>query len=242
MAAKCKNCGAKLFGPWCSTCGQKHYKDSITAKRILGEAVESVVESERGLFHTFLQLVRRPGIVAYDYSSGKTQPYTPPFKYLHFAFFICVAVEYLIDTTSDLDFDGVNSSISYRLMFFAIPFSIVSWIMLRKKMPNLAGNFILSIYIIAQIEFYELLCFILHTYFEISQIYTLPPFVLLITTQLYLNIYEYGLFRSLRNAIFHIVASLLLTTGILLFVYLVLLDSENMDALFDLFNFHLKPN
>ena len=221
--------------PLVSKCGQKHHKDSITAKRIVGEAVESVVESERGLIHTFFQLVRRPGIVVYDYTSGKTQPYTPPFKYLLLAFFICVAGEYLIDATSDLDFDGVNSSISYRLMFFAIPFSIVSWIMLRKKMSNLAGNFILSIYIIAQIKFYELFCLILETYFEIGQIYSLPAFVLLITTQLYLNIYEYGLFRSLRNAIFHVVASVLLTIGILLFIHLVLLDSENMEAFFDLF-------
>ena len=242
MAAKCKNCGAKLTGPWCSKCGQKHHKDSITAKRIVGEAVESVVESERGLFHTFLQLVRRPGTVVYDYTSGKTQPYTPPFKYLLLAFFICVGAEYLIDVSINLDFDGVNSSISYRLMFFAIPFSIVSLIMLRKKMPNLAGNFILSIYIIAQIEYYELICLILENYFGINQFYTLSAFVLMITTQLYINIYDYGLFISLRNAIFHIFSSVLLSIGILLFVYLVLLDSENIDALHDLFNFHFNLN
>jgi hypothetical protein len=77
----CLNCGEAMQGAFCSTCGQGQV-DRITLSTFLHELTEQLLEVDRGLLHTFVELLRRPGAMIREYIGGRRRSYTSPLTYI----------------------------------------------------------------------------------------------------------------------------------------------------------------
>jgi hypothetical protein len=80
-AAVCLNCGALMDGRFCAACGQGHV-ERITLKTFFHELAGQLLEVDRGLLHTFVELLRRPGPMIREYIKGRRRSYTSPLGYI----------------------------------------------------------------------------------------------------------------------------------------------------------------
>lgn len=77
----CTNCGASCAGEFCAGCGQRAVLDRLTVRGIVKQVAHDVLNLDRGLLFTGLELTRRPGDAIRDYVQGKRVRYTGPVKY-----------------------------------------------------------------------------------------------------------------------------------------------------------------
>ena len=95
MSAVCLNCGARLLGPHCSLCGQKHEPQPPTVGHLLGETFETLTHADSRLWRTFGTLLARPGELTRQWFAGHRASYLPPIRLylvLSVAFFLMVAL------------------------------------------------------------------------------------------------------------------------------------------------------
>jgi len=91
----CLNCGAKLLGPHCSLCGQKHEPHPPTVGHLLGETFESITHADSRLWRTLGALLARPGRLTQEWLAGRRADYLPPIRLylvLSVVFFLMVAL------------------------------------------------------------------------------------------------------------------------------------------------------
>lgn len=79
---RCRTCSAPRRGPFCADCGQRHLSGRLTLRAILRDAAETLFNLDRGLLHTLVEGVRRPGQMAREYVGGRTVPYSQPLRVL----------------------------------------------------------------------------------------------------------------------------------------------------------------
>ena len=87
----CLNCGARLSGQYCGSCGQRARSRLISLWQLVAEAFGDLFELDSRLWRTIMPLLARPGQLTYDYLLGRRARYMPPFRsYLVFSviFFI----------------------------------------------------------------------------------------------------------------------------------------------------------
>jgi hypothetical protein len=77
----CTNCGIARPGAYCATCGQRGTHGRLTVPAIVDQVASDVLNMDRGLLFTALELTRRPGDAIRDYVQGKRVRYTGPVKY-----------------------------------------------------------------------------------------------------------------------------------------------------------------
>lgn len=84
----CLNCNAALTATeqYCSHCGQKADTHRLKLHDLWHDAVHYFTHADKGIFHLFKQLARRPGKVAREYVDGRRKLYFKPFN-----FFLIVA-------------------------------------------------------------------------------------------------------------------------------------------------------
>lgn len=85
----CKTCNADLLGSFCAQCGQKNLATRFTLRSVITDAIVQFLSLDRGLVHTVVSLIRKPGEVVQQYVSGKTILFSNPFRY--FLLWITVA-------------------------------------------------------------------------------------------------------------------------------------------------------
>jgi hypothetical protein len=78
----CKNCDSLAEGNFCSSCGQKTNIHRIDWHYILHEIPHSVWHLDKGIIHTFLQLLTRPGYAIIDFFEGKRKRHYSPLGFL----------------------------------------------------------------------------------------------------------------------------------------------------------------
>jgi hypothetical protein len=78
---ECTNCGASRAGEFCAGCGQHAVRGRLTVQGIVKQVAHDVLNLDRGLLFTALELTRRPGDAIRDYVEGKRVRYTGPVKY-----------------------------------------------------------------------------------------------------------------------------------------------------------------
>lgn len=91
----CLNCGAKLLGPHCSLCGQRHDPHPPTVGHLLGETFETLTHADSRLWRTLRTLLARPGRLTKEWSAGHRADYLPPIRLylvLSVVFFLMVAL------------------------------------------------------------------------------------------------------------------------------------------------------
>lgn len=99
---RCKNCGNKLSGNYCSHCGQKAYTKRLRFGSSIRSFFAGFFNVERGFLSTIRMLFTRPGYLARDYIDGKRTARTNPFTLL----FVLATVYGILRTASTLYLTG----------------------------------------------------------------------------------------------------------------------------------------
>jgi hypothetical protein len=76
----CLNCGTRLRGQYCGSCGQRARNRLISIWQLLREAFGDLLELDSRLWRTLLPLLIRPGRLTRDYLEGRRARYMPPFR------------------------------------------------------------------------------------------------------------------------------------------------------------------
>jgi hypothetical protein len=79
--AACSNCGVRRAGEFCAACGQAAVRGRLTVRGIVRQVAQDVLNLDRGILFTALELTRHPGHAIRDYVEGKRVRYTGPVKY-----------------------------------------------------------------------------------------------------------------------------------------------------------------
>lgn len=77
----CANCGLPREGEFCTGCGQRAVRGRLTVRGIAQQVARDVLNLDRGIVFTALELTRRPGDAIRDYVEGKRVRYAGPVKY-----------------------------------------------------------------------------------------------------------------------------------------------------------------
>ncbi len=76
----CLNCGARLRGQYCGTCGQRSRSRLISLWELISDAFGDLFELDSRLWQTLVPLMNRPGQLTHDYLQGRRARYMPPFR------------------------------------------------------------------------------------------------------------------------------------------------------------------
>jgi len=76
----CLNCGARLRGQYCGTCGQRSRSRLISLWELISDAFGDLLEIDSRLWQTLVPLLNRPGRLTHDYLQGRRARYMPPFR------------------------------------------------------------------------------------------------------------------------------------------------------------------
>ena len=134
MSAVCLNCGARLLGPHCSLCGQKHETQPPTVGHLLGEAFESLTHADSRLWRTLGTLLARPGELTREWLIGRRASYLPPIRLylvLSVVFFLIIA----LDSGNALKNDTVTGDCTH--LVYKGPFAAVAAPKIREACVNL---------------------------------------------------------------------------------------------------------
>jgi hypothetical protein len=76
----CMNCGTRLRGQYCGTCGQKARGRMIRLWELISDAFGDIFELDSRLWRTLVPLLFRPGKLTADYLAGRRARFMPPFR------------------------------------------------------------------------------------------------------------------------------------------------------------------
>jgi hypothetical protein len=79
-ARDCPNCGTRVEDRFCPRCGQRNAERLVSARRLVGDALQDQLSIDGTLPQTLRLLLLRPGELTRDYLSGRIARYLPPFK------------------------------------------------------------------------------------------------------------------------------------------------------------------
>ncbi len=209
---QCKNCGEDYDGCYCPSCGQKYIDKRYSLRDGFNHLMAMVLNVDRGLWHTSLMLLRKPGRVIRDYLNGITVPYFHPFRFL----FLWLTVQVFIMLTFGImdesqakfarDFSGqevkpiqqelMGMFNSYLHILIALSIPILAWgsrVFFRKAGYNYAEHLIINCF--AYGETILLGFIILPVYFIDKQVYlsiSVSTFFISIAyfTYVYLSFFE----------------------------------------------------
>lgn len=86
QGSTCANCSAKLYGLWCSKCGQKWAPIDPTWHDVLHEAMHEFLHLDGKIFLTIRKLFLRPGELTAEFLQGRRATYIAPLRlYLTFS-------------------------------------------------------------------------------------------------------------------------------------------------------------
>ena len=76
----CLNCGTRLRGQYCGTCGQRSRSRLISLWELVSDAFGDLFELDSRLWQTMIPLMARPGRLTHDYLQGRRARFMPPFR------------------------------------------------------------------------------------------------------------------------------------------------------------------
>jgi hypothetical protein len=76
----CLNCGSRLKGQYCGSCGQRSRSRLISLWELISDAFGDLFELDSRLWQTLVPLMIRPGLLTHDYLQGRRARYMPPFR------------------------------------------------------------------------------------------------------------------------------------------------------------------
>ncbi len=103
----CLNCGTRLRGQYCGSCGQRARSRLISLWELITDAFGDLFELDSRLWKTLVPLMLKPGQLTSDYLSGKRARFMPPFRMylvLSLLFFLVA----FFDPVGDLELEAGN--------------------------------------------------------------------------------------------------------------------------------------
>lgn len=79
-STNCLNCGTRLRGQYCGTCGQRSRSRLISLWELISDAFGDLFELDSRLWQTLVPLLTRPGQLTHDYLQGRRARFMPPFR------------------------------------------------------------------------------------------------------------------------------------------------------------------
>jgi Protein of unknown function (DUF3667) len=127
--ARCANCHAPLFGPFCAACGQACDTHRRSLYRLARGFIADLLSLDSRLLRTSWALLARPGELSLAFHEGRTQRYVPPVRlylFVSLLFFVMLSFTHLALVQFNLSFqshksevDGaVRNAVSTDLVFF----------------------------------------------------------------------------------------------------------------------------
>lgn len=160
----CTNCGNLLTGNYCNNCGQPAETHRISAAYFLHDIPHSILHVDKGLFYTFWQLIKNPGVVLKDYLEGKRAKHFKPIAYVLMLSAISVLLAHWnVKLIQYLQHQRTGSSIYVTEHFFTkyqsafilimIPIvSIITWLVFKKNKYNFWEHMLVNTYMAAQLN------------------------------------------------------------------------------------------
>lgn len=109
----CSNCNRDFEESYCNYCGQKAFlREDKSLKHILNEFFYGITSFDKGFLKSLFTLLRRPGQMSKDYSSGKQKVYFRPVS-----FFLVVVVVYMLSPFlkgMQPEFDNFRQTLFFR--------------------------------------------------------------------------------------------------------------------------------
>jgi hypothetical protein len=105
----CLNCGTRLRGQYCGSCGQRARSRLISLWELVSDAFGDLFELDSRLWKTLGPLLFRPGKLTYEYLAGKRARFMPPFRtylVLSLLFFLVA----FFDPLGNLDLEPVDEA------------------------------------------------------------------------------------------------------------------------------------
>ncbi len=87
----CPNCQSEVNQNFCPNCGQRKVEGRLKWAEVWDEFRDKVIGMEKGLFHTFLLMITKPGKPALDYVNGIRKKYASPIQY----YFLAITISFL---------------------------------------------------------------------------------------------------------------------------------------------------
>ncbi|MGF1532242.1 MAG: DUF3667 domain-containing protein [Bernardetiaceae bacterium] len=109
----CLNCDTPLAGRYCHQCGQSRRVQPI-GMRYLAYEITHLINLDRGIPHTFLQLTLRPGHAIRAYIAGHRKRYFNPIKYLLLVSAIAAFIHLFIPYDEIFDFSQSPVSVEFE--------------------------------------------------------------------------------------------------------------------------------
>lgn len=169
---KCKNCSAAVVGSYCANCGQASKVEKITLSTLMRDFSEDVLQINKGLLYTIIELFTRPGNSIREYLEGKRKNHFRPITYLLllstiYFFFVKLtgsntwmndAIFGFAKGAKDIHGDSnIPSSISlladnyaYTTLFLLPVFALASYICFPKTQANYFEHVVINAYITGQ--------------------------------------------------------------------------------------------
>ena len=115
----CKNCNSKLYGKYCSSCGQKDI-DVLDLKVITKDFLKDVFEIDSRVFLTLKNLLINPGLLTKEYWLGKRKKYISPIRLIIVTSFIYfIMVPFLFDETETfMEIDDKSTNQQDKIEFY----------------------------------------------------------------------------------------------------------------------------
>ena len=172
----CLNCGAARLGAYCHACGQYYLDGRLSLRQLWREFVARVLNVDRGLLHTFLDLSRSPGDTVRRYLHGQRRRYVSPFYYLFVGAALSVLTFRLIGAEFEAWTQGQKAqyaafmtpgqieaymnilagSMQYTAvvaLFMCVPFGLLLRLFFRKRDVNLAESLVFALFTFGQVSF-----------------------------------------------------------------------------------------
>jgi hypothetical protein len=106
----CENCGVRLQGEFCHTCGQSRQKSTRYFGTIMVELLDNLFSFDSRVFRTLVPLMLIPGFVCSEYLSGKRARFLPPFRlYLFSSIIFFLLIPWVEDISMSFTREAVDT-------------------------------------------------------------------------------------------------------------------------------------
>jgi len=91
-AARCANCGAVLYGPFCAACGQADRPLDPPVRHFATEFVQELFDVDNRILRSLRRLFLSPGFLTREHFAGRRAPWVSPLKLYLSTSVVCFAV------------------------------------------------------------------------------------------------------------------------------------------------------
>ena len=158
---RCLNCGSKLIGGYCHSCGQKSTVSRYTWRSVFAD-FPVLYNLDFKLVRTFNNLMTRPGAFIRHYLLGKRQDFFSPFKYFFIVLALNIAVTFILnrpairpviierENARAMNHQAVSLLTNIVILIFIVPFAAGMKTTDRKSEYLFIEDYCFLLYISAQ--------------------------------------------------------------------------------------------